>query len=146
MIRPPSHHTVSPDLSDIPRTLICLTSCPGTRFFSPESVRKVAWAEAGASRVSWDLENAWAASIHLSTGSSPSFLQFPDNGSARGQLSCRLPGQCTRKCYRNHGDRKRQVALKDAEQQGLFSTGAGSAESPPKAECPGFVLSVFHTG
>ena len=49
------------------------------------------------------------------------------------------------KCYRNRGVGKRQAALKDAEQQGLFSTGAGSAELPLKAECPGFVLGVFYT-
>ena len=27
---------------------------------------------------------------------------------------------------------------------GLFSTSAGSAELPPKAECPGFVLGIFY--
>lgn len=37
-------------------------------------------------------------------------------------------------CYRNRGDRKRQAKLGDAEQQGLFSTGAGTVESPPEAE------------
>ena len=49
------------------------------------------------------------------------------------------------KCYRNRGIGKRQAALKDAEQQDLFSTGVSSAELPPKAECPGFILGVFYT-
>ena len=49
-------------------------------------------------------------------------------------------------CYRNQGGRKRQAALGDAEQQGLFSTGAGSVESPPEADRPAFVLGVFYTG
>ena len=46
-----------------------------------------------------------------------------------------------------------RAALKDEEdeeddedkQQGLFSTGAGPAESPPKAGSPGFVLGIFPT-
>ena len=49
-----------------------------------------------------------------------------------------------RSCYGNHGFTKRQVALKDAEQQGLFSTGEGPVESPPKAEHPDFVLGIFY--
>ena len=36
-------------------------------------------------------------------------------------------------CYRNCGGGKRRAALGDAEQQGLFSTSAGSAESPPES-------------
>ena len=46
-----------------------------------------------------------------------------------------------------------RAALKDEEdeeddedkQQGLFSTGAGPAESPPRAGRPRFVLGIFHT-
>ena len=41
-----------------------------------------------------------------------------------------------------------KAALKDEEdeeQQGLFSTGAGPAESPTKAGRPGFVLGIFYT-
>ena len=34
---------------------------------------------------------AWAASIRLSPGGSPSFLQFPDNGSARGNSVVGFP-------------------------------------------------------
>ena len=47
-------------------------------------------------------------------------------------------------CYRNRGDRKRQAKLGDSEQQGLFSTGAGTVESPPEAEHLGFILGVFY--
>lgn len=47
-------------------------------------------------------------------------------------------------CYRNRGDRKRQAKLGDAEQQGLFSTGAGSVELLPEAEHPGFGLGIFY--
>ena len=48
------------------------------------------------------------------------------------------------KCYRNRGVGKRQAALKDAEQLGLFSTSVGSVELPPKTECPAFVLGIFY--
>ena len=34
--------------------------------------------------------------------------------------------------------------LRNAEQQGLFSTGAGSVELPPEAEPPGFGLGIFY--
>ena len=40
-----------------------------------------------------------------------------------------------------------KAALKDEEdeeQQGLFSTGEGPVESPPKAEHPDFVLDIFY--
>ena len=49
-------------------------------------------------------------------------------------------------CYRNHGGGKRQVALGNAEQQSLFSTGAGWVESPSEADRPAFVLGIFYTG
>lgn len=39
--------------------------------------------------------------------------------------------------YRNRGNGKRQATLGNAEQQGLFSTCAGSVELPPEAEHPG---------
>ena len=46
--------------------------------------------------------------------------------------------------YRNRGNGKRQVTLGNAEQQGLFSTCAGSVELPPEAEHPGFGLGIFY--
>ena len=47
-------------------------------------------------------------------------------------------------CYRNRGEGKRQAKLGDVEQQGLFRTGAGTAELPPEAEHLGFVLGIFY--
>ena len=37
------------------------------------------------------------------------------------------------------------MVLRDMEKQGLFSTGAGSEESPPESEHQVFVLSNFCT-
>ena len=46
---------------------------------------------------------------------------------------------------KNRGNGRRQTALGDMEKQGLFSTGAGSEESPPESEHQVFVLSNFYT-
>ena len=46
---------------------------------------------------------------------------------------------------KNCGNGRRQTALGDMEKQGLFSTGAGSEESPPESEHQVFVLSNFYT-
>ena len=45
----------------------------------------------------------------------------------------------------NHSNGRRQIALRDAENQGSFSTGAGSGRSPPESEIQVFVLSKFHS-
>lgn len=42
---------------------------------------------------------------------------------------------------KNSGNGRRQTALGDMEKQGLFSTGAGSEESPPESE-PQVLFSV----
>ena len=81
----------------------------------------------------------WCLSVYHRVGGH-SFLWFPDNGGARGQFGCWLPGQSSRKYYRNHGVGKIQVSLTDSERQGLFGTGAGPAGSPPKAGRPGYLL------
>lgn len=44
----------------------------------------------------------------------------------------------------NYGTGRRQGALGDVEQQGLFSTAAGSVGSSPKAEPSFFVLHIFY--
>ena len=46
---------------------------------------------------------------------------------------------------KNHGSGRKQTALRDMEEQGLFSTSAGSEESPPESEHQVFVLSNFYT-
>ena len=46
---------------------------------------------------------------------------------------------------KNRGNGRRQTALRDMEKQGLFSTSAGSEESPPESEHQVFVLSNFYT-
>ena len=43
------------------------------------------------------------------------------------------------------GRKRQEAALRDAEQQGLFSIGAGSVASPPEAEGPGIVLGILYT-
>jgi len=57
-------------------------------------------------------------------------------------MSERVPHGLT--SYRNRGSGKRQAILRNAEQQGLFSTFAGSVELPPEAEHPGFGLGIFY--
>ena len=47
--------------------------------------------------------------------------------------------------HKNRGSGRRQTALGDVEKQGLFSTGAGSEESPPESEHQVFVLSNSYT-
>lgn len=47
-------------------------------------------------------------------------------------------------CCRYRGSGKRQTALGDAEEQGLFSTRVGSEESPPESEHLVFVLGNFY--
>ena len=37
------------------------------------------------------------------------------------------------------------MAIGDAEEQGLFNTGAGSVDLPPDAEHPDFVMGIFYT-
>ena len=37
---------------------------------------------------------------------------------------------------KNCGNGRRQTALRDTKKQGLFSTGAGSEESPPESAQP----------
>ena len=45
-------------------------------------------------------------------------------------------------CCRNRGSGKRQAALGDVEQPGLFSASAGSEDLPPESEHQVFVLGV----
>ena len=54
------------------------------------------------------------------------------------------PPKCCGNC-KNRGSGRRQTALGDMEKQGLFSTSAGSEESPPESEPQVFVLSNFYT-
>ena len=56
-----------------------------------------------------------------------------------------FPANAAKCCgNRKHcGNGRRQTALRDMEKQGLFSTGAGSEESPPESEHQVFVSVTF---
>ena len=73
-------------------------------------------------------------------------LQLPayTTATATPDPSCVCDLYCCGNC-KNRGSGRRQTALGDMEKQGLFSTGAGSEESPPESEHQVFVLSNFYT-
>ena len=111
-------------LSDV----LCPASALLSPFRKPYGLRPV--------QLEWELESSKcqvAPICHHVSGHG--FLWYSNNCSTAWLLTW-LSGQYTR----NRGVGKRQVALKDLEQQGLFSTSTGSEELPPKAECSGYLL------
>ena len=92
-------------------------SCPGTCFRSPsEYFQKVALAACMTQERVRIRQNGW-----VQRAGNCGLLRFTDNGGTRGELSCWLPGQCTRKCCRNHGSGKRQAALGDVIYSKVYS-------------------------
>ena len=106
------------------------------------------WAKATARVRVWIRQNGRCALSTCHRAGDRGLPRFPDNGGTRGQLGCRLPGQRTKniaettKTLATEGDKQQ---LGDVEKQGLFSTGAGSEESPPESEHQVFVLRNFYT-
>ncbi len=83
--------------------------------------------------VTWPATVASPGSLTTVAQEASSVVGFPANA----------PKCCGNR--KNCGNGRRQTALGDMEKQGLFSTGAGSEESPPESEHQVFVLSNFYT-